>query len=136
MLNLRGIWSGKIETPHVPLGIPISDALDILKNAKDDISKTVEDEEVSYKISTEFFEVAVYEKNGIASSVWYNDPTGRLTFFGKRKKIKLYLARYGQSSNWEKRMNNVWITFFFNDTDKLAMAYGNDMDVIRFNQNV
>ncbi len=33
-------------------------------------------------------------------------------------------------------MNNGWITFFFNDTDKLAMAYGNDMDVIRFNQNV
>ncbi|WP_156669161.1 hypothetical protein [Shewanella sp. UCD-FRSSP16_17] len=52
---MRGIWSGKIETPHVPLGIPISDALDILKSVNDDIYKTVEDEEVSYKILTTFF---------------------------------------------------------------------------------
>ena len=79
--------------------------------------------------------MAVYESDGKVSSVWYNDPTGRDVIFGKKKKIALYLQRYGIARDWEKRMNNGWITFYFNDVAQVSMAYGNDMDVIRFNDN-
>lgn len=33
-------------------------------------------------------------------------------------------------------MNNGWTTFYFNDSENVSMAYGNDMDVIRFNSLV
>jgi len=130
---VRGIWSKNIQTPHIPLGISLAEALDILKTVDEHVYEEADERETSYKASCESFEVAVYEKGGVVSSVWYNDPTGRLTLFGKKKKISCYLSRYGNQNNWEKRMNNGWITFYFNDSEKVSMAYGNDMDVLRFN---
>ena len=127
------VWPSKINTPHVPLGIPLADAIDILKSIGGDVIQENDETEVSYRVDTEEYSIAIYEQNGLVSSVWYNDPAGRLLNLGKRKKINMYLARYTSKGNWEKRMNNGWITFYFNDIDNVSMAYGNHKDVIRFN---
>ena len=134
--KLKNIWPKSIETPHVPLGIDIEDALEILQSVSLKIIKEDIDGELSYRINADHFDMAIYENNGIVSSVWYNDPSGRLTPFGKKRKIKLYLSRYGDINFWEKRMNNGWMTFYFNDADSVAMVYGNDKDVVRINEHI
>ena len=134
--KLKNIWPKSIETPHVPLGIDIEEALEILKSVTPKVSKENIDGELSYRINSDYFDMAIYENHGKVSSVWYNDPSGRLTPFGRKRKINLYLNRYGDINFWEKRMNNGWMTYYFNDVDSVAMVYGNDKDVIRINENV
>ena len=87
----------------------------------------------SVRVNLRQFQMAVYETEGIVSSVWYNDPAGRLTSFGRRKKIDLYLQRFTVNGEWEPRLSSGGIVHFFNDIDGFHMAYGVHMDVIRFN---
>ena len=134
--KLKNIWPKSIETPHVPLGIDIEKALVILKSVSPKVAKEEIDGELSYRINSNYFDMAIYENNSKVSSIWYNDPSGRLTPFGKKRKIKLYLNRYGDINFWEKRMNNGWMTYYFNDADSVAMVYGNDQDVIRINEHI
>lgn len=131
--NMNFIWPHKLTSPHVDLGSPISEALGILKGVG--TLKLVENKkENEYRVSSSSLGVAVYETNGLVSSVWYNDPLGRLWPKGKALKINLYLSRYGSLENWEPRLNNGWIQFYFNDVLGINMAYGLQKDVIRFNK--
>ncbi|MFK8066608.1 MAG: hypothetical protein AB8D52_00010 [Gammaproteobacteria bacterium] len=79
------------------------EALEILKTVDQHVYEVADVQETSYKASCESFEVAVNAKGGVVSSVWYNDPTGRSTVFGKNMKISCYLGRYGNPKNWEKK---------------------------------
>ncbi|MDO6569274.1 hypothetical protein Q4561_19590 [Alteromonas sp. 1_MG-2023] len=92
------------------------------------------DKERQYKVSNSACNVAIYETNGFVSSAWYDDPIGRFWNLGRQKKVNLYLSRYDVISNWEARLNNGYIQFYFNDALGLSMAYGLHKDVIRFNK--
>lgn len=133
---MKSIWPKSIDTPHVPLGIDLKEALEILNSVNTDIEEETVNDELSYRVRSGCFDMAVYVKEGKVSSVWYNDQTGRLTPFGRKRKIELYLERYGDIRSWEKRLNNGWMTFYFNDAANVAMVYGNDKDVIRINENI
>lgn len=87
----------------------------------------------SFRVNLPDFEMAVYETDGVVSSVWYNDPVGRLTWLGKRRKIQLYQQRFLANGEWELRISNGWMRHHFNDIDRLHMVYGIHMDVIRIN---
>lgn len=122
-----------LETPFIPLGISLQDGLSILKQWGYDVLETSE-KEVCFMVKTSTVGTAIYPKNDNVGSVWYDDPLGRETEEGKQKKVRLYLARYGVLKNWELRMDNGWMHYWFNPKDKVAMVYGIHKDVIRFNQ--
>ena len=130
---MRSIYSKSIITPHIPLGVSLEAGLKILKSVSQEIEKDTDEDQTFYKIQGENYEMGFYEDEGKVTSTWYNDWAGRFTPFGKKKKISLYLQRYGIKKNWEKGINNGWIQFFYNETDNVGMAYGLDKDVIRFN---
>jgi hypothetical protein len=90
-------------------------------------------EEQTYRVSLPGYQMAIYEQGGVVSSVWYDDPAGRLTPFGKRRKIKLYMDRFTKNGSWQLRINNGWMKFYFNNVDRMQLVYGLHMDVIRFN---
>ncbi len=116
----------------IPLGIAIGDGIEILEllgvpQAENDGN------EVSFRVTTPEFEIAIYDEQGSVKSVWFNDPAGRVWRFGKTRKVRLYLQRYGDLENWELRMNNGWMKYYFNEKSKVAMVYGIHHDVIQFN---
>lgn len=122
-----------LKSPFIQLGISIEAGLFILKELGHNISETNE-KEVCFTVNTASFSVAIYPKNSIVGSVWYDDPLGRETEEDKEKKQKLYLARYGKLESWELRMKNDWMHYWFNPKDNVSMVYGLHNDVIRFNQ--
>jgi hypothetical protein len=87
-----------------------------------------------YRVETPLFGVSVYPNGGKVGSVWYDDSTGRESESGREKKVGAYLMRYGQLENWERRLDNGWMRYWFNPTDRAQMVYGIHKDVIRFNQ--
>jgi hypothetical protein len=107
--------------------------LAILKKIGNPVFSESEKERL-YQVSNSAYDVAIYETNGSVSSVWYDDPIGRFWNRGRQKKVNLYLSRYDVISNWEARLNNGYIQFYFNDVLGLNMAYGLHKDVIRFNK--
>lgn len=131
---MNKIWPNKLISPHIELGSSIERGIEVLKEYGVPTYSKNEDE-IVHRISAIGFDMAIYEHKGIVSSVWYNDSVGRLWSIGKKRKIKLYLARCDTLKNWEARLNNGWIQFYFNDAKSLSMAYGIHKDVIRFNLN-
>jgi len=91
-------------------------------------------EEHSFRVDGPQYSAAIYADGDRIKSVWYDDPAGRGSARGRARKIELYLSRYGQLSNWEQRMENGWMRYWFNPVDGAAMVYGIHMDVIRFNE--
>lgn len=129
---INSLWPQKLETPTIELGIPIEKGVKILKELGILVEEQ-DDNEHSFRVETSDFDIAVYENDGIVSSVWFNDPLGRIWTKGKQMKINLYLARYGSLEDWELRIDNGWMHFFFNDKTGVTMVYGIHKDVIRFN---
>jgi hypothetical protein len=121
-------------TPHIPLGISLSEGLEILSSVSSDIEKHVEEKEIFYRIGSENWACGFYEKGGIIHSSWYDDTSGRDSQEGINEKVSLYLARYGNINEWESGLNNSWIQFFTNKKSGVGMAYGLHKDVLRFNR--
>ena len=94
------------------------------------------DNERCYRVETPLFALAVYPKSGTVGSVWYDDPMGRESDVGRGEKVEAYLVRYGPLGNWERRLDNGWMHYWFNPTNRAQMVYGIHGDVIRFNQYV
>lgn len=130
---MSGIWPRRIVTPHVDLGMRIEDGLKILESTGGSVFEEADGEEKTYRVNLPKYEMAIYDTDGIVTAVWYNDPEGRLTRFGKERKIRLYMARYTKRGQWELRIQNGWMNFYFNDADEVGLVYGIDMDVIRIN---
>lgn len=123
----------ELETPHIPLGSPLNEALMALERFGEPLLDT-SDEEPCYLIETASFQMAVYPKGDVVGSVWYDDPVGRGSEAGRVQKVEAHLNRYGPLENWERRMDNGWMHYWFNPTDRAQMVYGVHQDVIRFNQ--
>jgi hypothetical protein len=122
----------ELRTPHIPLRIDLADGLTILESMGVEIMP-MDGRERGFQASRLLFSAAVYSAGDKVDSVWYNDTAGRFTAHGKRAKIDLYLSRYGLLSDWEMRMENGWMRYWYNPTSKAAMVYGIDKDVLRFN---
>ncbi len=54
-------------------------------------------------------------------------------WFGRRRKLSLYMRRFTQHGKWELRIDNGWMRFFFNDADGACVVYGIHKDVVRIN---
>lgn len=122
-----------LTTPHVELGSPIAQGIAILKATGGEVFEKMDGEARTIRVNLPEYEMAVYDTGGVVSSVWYNDPAGRLTAFGKRRKIKLYSERFTSKGYWELRISNGWMLHLFNDIDRCHLVYGIHMDVIRIN---
>lgn len=127
------IWPASLRTPDIPLGGAVNDSFELLKRYGEIVRVEDENDARVYRTSTEEFSVAIYVRDGIVQSVWYDDPVGRALEIGRQRKISLYLARYRNTGTWELRMENGWMRYYFNDEDNLQMVYGIQADVIRFN---
>lgn len=130
---MKKIWPTKLNSPHIELGIPIDIGLQIIHSCGEPVISEDNDSKI-YTVSTKQFSVAIHEKNGVVSSSWYDDTSGRIWSGGRARKIDLYLARLDNLKNWELRLNDGYIQFYFNDVMGLTMAYGIHKDVIRFNK--
>jgi len=123
----------QIATPHLPLGQALESAIALLQRAGYELV-SAEDDTQSFRTQDDEVGVTVHATGGKITSVVYDDPTGRNSEHGKAEKTRLYLARYGAPANWEWRMQNAWMDYWFNPMDKVAMVYGRDRDVLRFNR--
>lgn len=130
---MKSVWPIALDSLHIKVGIPLNEGVELLKSLNKEIYEEHEDNEHSFRVDNGNYQIAIYEKNNIIKSVWYNDPSGRLLGFGKNRKISLYLNRYKDKGKWQQNMTNAWMKYYFNETDKIQMVYGIDMDVIRFN---
>ena len=71
------VWPTRLRTPHVPLGVSIDEGFEEFK--KFGVITRTEDEgdDKVYRISTDSYDAALYERDGIVRSIWYDDPSGR-----------------------------------------------------------
>jgi hypothetical protein len=120
-------------TPHIAVGTTLVDGMLALRSIGGDIHEEQSGERC-LKVIAPGFRVAIYPKGEFVGSVWYDDPLGRESAEGIRIKVERYLERYGPMSNWEQRMENGWMQYWFNPRNRVAMVYGIHKDVIRFNQ--
>ena len=130
---MNRIWPMKIKTPHIELGVPTSTGVAALESTGGKVFEEMDGEERTLRIILPEYEMAIYDTDGVVSSIWYNDPAGRLTALGKRRKIKLYAERFTNKGDWELRISNGWMLHLFNDLDRVHLVYGIHMDVIRIN---
>jgi len=125
----------QLHTPHIALGTRVDEALPILQRLgqprQEDVGR-----ERSYRVDSPLFSIAIYPQDDVVCSVWYDDPTGRDSDAGRAEKIEAYLARYGAIGHWELRLDNGWMHYWFNASDRAQMVYGLHKDVIRFNQYI
>ena len=122
----------KLITPHIALGESLANAFEQLRA----YAPPVEEEDGSercFRIDAPSFRLAIYPDAERVGSVWYDDPIGRGHTEHMAEKVKLYLERYGPMNHWELRMDNGWMHYWFNPTDRAAMVYGIHKDVLRFN---
>jgi hypothetical protein len=122
-----------LATPHIPVGTAVDEAVAILQQFGHPTREGSE-REYCYRVETPLFGLAVYPGELIVRSVWYDDPTERETEQGRIHKVHAYLARYGPLSDWELRLDNGRMHYWFNPTAQAQMVYGLHKDVIRFNQ--
>lgn len=123
----------KINTPHIPLNVDLSEGIKILSSVSKMIETDIENEDTFYKVSMPEYECGFFEKNNTIVATWYNDPLGRGSNERVSSKVELYLERYASLESWDKGVNNGWIQFFNNSSNKISMAYGLHNDVLRFN---
>jgi len=129
---IRAIANVTLRTPHIPLGIELGEALRVLGALQVDLVEKV-DAERCFRADTPSYSIAVYPEGDRVRSVWYDDQAARETDAAKYQKVLAYLARYGAAENWELRMDNGWMRYWFNPSDEASMVYGVHMDVIRVN---
>lgn len=132
-MMIRSIWPLKLATPHIELGTPVQDALALLTAVGGDVRAGSDGSEALFRASCQTFELAFYHKDDRVTAVWYNDPVGRATWFGRRRKLHLYMRRFTKHGKWELRIDNGWMRFFFNDADGACIVYGIHEDVVRIN---
>ena len=122
-----------LATPHIPVGSSVDEAVAILQHFGRPTREDCE-REYCYRVETPLFGLAVYPENAVVRSVWYDDPNGRETDQSRINKVHAYLTRYGPLSDWELRLDNGWMHYWFNPVAHAQMVYGLHKDVIRFNQ--
>jgi hypothetical protein len=132
--NDLGVHVIDLVTPHIPLRVPIAEALAFLQRLGTPVQEDSSDKRC-LRLETPLFDVAVYDKDGTVGAVWYDDPSGRESDKGRAEKVEAYLKRYGDLQNWELRLDNGWMHYWSNPTDRAQLVYGLHKDVIRINQH-
>jgi hypothetical protein len=122
-----------LKSPHIALGATLDDALEIMRSLGCAVLEECTKEH-SFRVDAPEFSVAIYPEEDLVRSVWYDDPIGRESEKRVEEKVQLYLQRYGALKDWEQRMDNGWMRYWFNPRDGAAMVYGVHNDVIRFNR--
>lgn len=123
-----------LTVPFVPLGISLDAGLALLRNTGAAIVEESENEH-SFKVQLEEAAVAIYTHGQRVDSVWYDDPLGRWSDRGKKRKIELHLARYAALPGWSVWNENDWMKYWKHGEVPIRMVYGIHMDVIRFNNH-
>jgi hypothetical protein len=122
-----------VATPHIAVGADFDAAFAVLQRFGRPTREDSEGE-CCYRVETPLFGLAIYPQDAIIRSVWYDDPAGRETEQGRINKVHAYLIRYGPLTDWELRLDNGWMHYWFNPVARAQMVYGLHKDVIRFNQ--
>lgn len=91
--------------------------------------------EHSFRVQLGAAAVAIYTRGQHVDSVWYDDPLGRWSTQGKKRKIELHLSRYGPLEGWSIWNENEGMKYWKHDAVPTRMVYGIHMDVIRFNDH-
>lgn len=132
LLNLLRNTAQELSAPHIPVGASVASALTALESCAEQVLP-LDGNERGYSASSTDWELIIYAASDKVDAVWYDDESGRGSTQSKLSKIHQYLARYGTLQDWELRMDNGWMRYWFNPKAGVAMAYGVHMDVIRFN---
>ncbi len=122
-----------LSTPHISLGLAVDEAIAILQGFGNPVQVETNGER-SFRVDTPLFNIAVYPEGETVRSVWYDDSIGRDSEVVCTEKIRAYLKRYGDLQNWERRIDNGWMHYWFNPPAHTQMVYGVHKDVIRFNK--
>lgn len=122
----------ELSTPYVPLGIHLVDGIKLLQVYDPNIVEEIGGEHC-FKIDTPIYCITLCVENDQIISVLYDDQCGRNSSVGRERKIQLYLQRYGSPSNWELQLINESIRYWVNLSDKVAMVYNQQTDIIRIN---
>jgi hypothetical protein len=122
-----------LSTPHIPLRSELAPALNLLKSCADQVI-ALEGDERAYRASAKGWELIIYADADEVDAVWYDDESGRRSSELKLAKTHRYLSRYGALTDWELRMDNGWMRYWFNPRAGVMMVYGIHKDVIRFNK--
>ncbi|THG87120.1 hypothetical protein E5198_00995 [Pseudomonas sp. A-1] len=120
-------------TPRIAVGTEDNEVIAVLRLFGSPAREESE-REYCYRVEAPLFELAVYPQDAVVRSVWYDDPAGRETEQGRINKVYAYLTRYGQLTDWELRLDNGWMHYWFNPVAHAKMVYGVHKDVIRFNR--
>ncbi len=132
-MNLFKQGGEVLHSPHVPIGSSLALALSMLDAGGGEVHPLDGDVRAYRSLSKEW-DLIIYAAADEVDAVSYNDPAGRGFFESKLVKVHLYLSRYGPLADWELRMDNGWMRYWFNPTAHVAMVYGIHEDVIRFNR--
>jgi hypothetical protein len=133
LLNLFRNVVPDLSTPHIPVGANLASALSLLASCADKVL-ALEGDEHAYRATAKGWELVIYINADEVNAVWYNDESGRRSSESKLATIHRYLSRYGALTDWELRMDNRWMRYWFNPRAGVMMVYGVSKDVIRFNK--
>jgi hypothetical protein len=127
------IWPINLRTPHFELGTSFAAGLTRLSELGQVHETTNEEDGHMARVDAPGFSVALYEGNGRIKAVWYDDPSGRVLTFGRRRKIALYLKRFTDKGTWKQTLDNGYMLWWFNEIDDRVLVYGLHADVFRVN---
>lgn len=133
LMNLFGNTSQELSTPHIPVRSDLASALTLLKSCADEVL-VLEGEKVGYLATSKRWTMIIYADGAEVDAVWYDDAAGRRFDESTLEKVHRYLSRYGALTDWEMRLDNGWMRYWFNPQAGVAMVYGIHKDVIRFNR--
>jgi hypothetical protein len=133
LLNLFTNTPRDLSTPHIPVRSDLASALNLLESCADQVV-VLEGDERGYRASSKRWELIIYADADEVDAVWYDDESGRGFSESKLAKIHRYLSRYDTLTDWELRMDNGWMRYWFNPRAGVMMVYGIHKDVIRFNK--
>ena len=131
LLNLFSNTGQELSAPHVPVRSSVASALSLLESCADQVLP-FEGDECGYSASSAGWELIIYADADEVKAVLYDDESGRGSTQSKLLKIHQYLVRYGPLTDWEMRMDNGWMRYWFNVSAGVRMVYGVHKDVIRF----
>ena len=123
-----------LSVPFVPLGIDLNVGIEILVGTGAEVVEEREKEH-AFKVQLGEAAIAIYTDGQRVDSVWYDDPLGRWSNRGRKRKIELHLARYGPLPQWSVWNENDWMKYWKNEATSARMVYGIHMDVIHFNRH-
>jgi hypothetical protein len=133
LVNLFKNAAQELSTPHIRVRSSLASAMTVLESCADQLFP-LEGNERGNRARSKSWELIIYAAADEVDSVCYDDESGRGFAQSKLSKIQRYLARYGPLADWELRLDNGWMRYWYNTRVGVMMVYGVHMDVIRFNK--